>query len=172
MQPNTYTNKSNANRAAKAALEKLVEQNPALLPTERSLQGESGAYFTEVYFDNGPADFNGADIELVGGAFKIIYDPQNPLPEANVDGSPGERTRTKPYEEWEKSDVETPVAVAWAVFDKMGADATRKDAVAAAIAKGVNKNTAGTQYRRWRLAKGLHPRTMRNLPTPPATGAA
>lgn len=67
--------------------------------------------------------------------------------------------KPKPEGSGKKAKVETkpstikgPVAAVHALCDKMKG-AARKDIIAAAVAAGINKFTAATQYQRWRTAK-------------------
>lgn len=64
---------------------------------------------------------------------------------ANADAPKGERA---------KSDAPSPVKTVWETADAMPG-ASRADVVAACVAKGVNKATAGTQFYRWQKARGM-----------------
>lgn len=58
------------------------------------------------------------------------------------------------YTDRNKSTVEGPVAIVWALADA-NPGAKRKEIVEAAMAKGVTRNTANTQFQYWRKARGL-----------------
>ena len=51
-----------------------------------------------------------------------------------------------------KSDVESPTKLVWQLADDM-VGASRKDVIAACVAKGVHPSTASTQYSRWNKAR-------------------
>ena len=63
-----------------------------------------------------------------------------------------EKTKAPSYKAmWsrEHSRVEKPFNVVHSFLDANGADMSRKEAIAALVAKGVNFSTARTQYQRW-----------------------
>jgi hypothetical protein len=68
------------------------------------------------------------------------------------------REAMKPYAKWDFSSCDTPVAVAWEVFGaylREGRIDERKAAIADAMAAGVQRNTAHTQYRLFRVKHGM-----------------
>ena len=60
----------------------------------------------------------------------------------------------RPSANRERSSIEKPCTVVWAIADAMPT-APRKEVVVAAVAKGVHPGTAATQYQHWRKAHGL-----------------
>ena len=71
--------------------------------------------------------------------------PEAPKTEAPKPEAPKSRAR---------SEVTSPVRVAWETFDARRGD-SRKELIAAAIAQGVNPSTAATQYSKWKKARGM-----------------
>jgi hypothetical protein len=61
----------------------------------------------------------------------------------------GKVAEDKPKKNANTSTIESPVAAVHALCEKMKG-AARKDIIAAAVAKGINKYTASTQIQRWR----------------------
>lgn len=68
------------------------------------------------------------------------------------DNAPTPKPRNASTGERAKSDVESPTKLVWQIADSMPG-ATRKDIIAACVAKGVHPSTASTQYSKWNRAK-------------------
>lgn len=143
----TYTTKSNAVRAAKSLAGKLGKEF-----TIGEVQKTAGRWFFEIVSVKHEVQLTPAERELLKD-FAVTYpaapDPKKPLVQ---------RAKMKPFAEWEVSECDTPVAVAWEVyghFHAQGRIDERKAAIAAAMEAGVQRNTAHTQYRRFRIAHGL-----------------
>lgn len=138
----TYSSNSNAKRAALALQAKLPEGSVVSL---------NGKTFT-VYV-NQPEVTVHPDLRAALAEFSVTY-PAPPSPAE----SPIARRNIKPRSLWDESTCVRPVQVAWVVFHRYlraGIIDNRKDAIAEAMAAGVQRNTAHTQYRRFREAHGM-----------------
>lgn len=143
----TYSTKSNAKRAAKTLLAKLPEGFTVEEPKQ---------YLEDWIFDvvSPVAEVQLApDVRDLLAPFSVTYpaiaDETKPL---------FERKPMKPYPQWDLSTCETPVAVAWEIFQgylEAGEIDNRKAAIRDAMDAGVQRNTAHTQYRRFRIKNGL-----------------
>lgn len=83
----------------------------------------------------------------------LIVEPQTPsLWSKGDDNTPTPKPRNASTGERAKSDVESPTKLVWQIVDSMPG-ATRKDIIAACVAKGVHPSTASTQYSKWNRDK-------------------
>lgn len=91
------------------------------------------------------------DLEIVKKAGWLI-EPITPSLFDKGDDKPEPKARNASTGERAKSDVESPTKLVWQIADSMPG-ATRKDIIAACVAKGVHPSTASTQYSRWNKAR-------------------
>lgn len=83
----------------------------------------------------------------------LLVEPITPsLWSKGDDTAPTAKVRNASTGERAKSDVESPTKLVWQIADSMPG-ATRKDIIAACVAKGVHPSTASTQYSKWNRAK-------------------
>lgn len=145
----TYSTKSNANRAAKALIAKLPEGFTV---------GEPKQYLEDWLFEVvsvHPEVSLTPEVREILEPFTVTY-PKAPDQSAPLI-EPASRSM-KPYALWDFSNCDTPVAVAWEIYGtyyESGRIDERKAAIADAMAAGVQRNTAHTQYRRFRIKHGL-----------------
>ena len=72
---------------------------------------------------------------------------------------PGKRTYRRTGESsYPDSTVESPVAIAWAIYDELVAakgvqNIVRKEFIAEAVGAGINQNTASTQFTAWKKGR-------------------
>lgn len=93
-------------------------------------------------------------LEVLEAQVRRLY-PDDPEETAeNANGTPPKaKAKAKPSEAPKKSGVSKRV---WDIADEMsstGSIPTRSEVMTKAIAEGINKATAGTQYSRWRAAR-------------------
>jgi hypothetical protein len=87
----------------------------------------------------------------------ILTEPQTPSLWAKGEDKPepaGKAKRTPSTGVRAKSDVASPTKLVWEIADSMPG-ATRKDIIAACVAKGVHPSTASTQFSKWNRAKNV-----------------
>ena len=138
-----YSNKSNAKRAASTLSAKL-----------------GAAFDVSVTADNTICVISTtAEVALHPTERELLADVEVIWPEAPDAANPVlPRKPMKPYSQWDFSDCETPVAVAHEVYGAYHAAGNlddRKAAIKDAMDAGVQRNTAHTQYRRFRIMMGL-----------------
>lgn len=149
-----YSSLSNAKRAWKTRGPKLGD-NVYPIDVEYDKLPD-GIYTVRVILENEPTELTNEDRDILE-PFAVVYTPRSePI---TGPSKTGPRAKMKPYSEWESSDVDGPCAVAWDIFDDIGRSHPRKEVIKACVDAGVHKNTAGVQYRRWRIKSGLDPRT-------------
>lgn len=139
-----YSSKANANRAAKTLAAKFTKEIESVGTTENN---SLIVHMATPMAACEPEVLNAVEAHEV-------HWPAAPTRE----DSPVKQPNVKPYSEWDFSECETPVAVAHEIFSdfhKRGQLDDRKGAINAAIGVGVQKNTAATQYRRFRIMCGL-----------------
>lgn len=82
----------------------------------------------------------------------LRLEPQTPSLWSKGDDKPEPKARNASTGTRAKSDVESPTKLVWQIADEMPG-ASRKDIIAACVAKGVHPSTASTQYSKWNRAK-------------------
>lgn len=82
----------------------------------------------------------------------LLVEPITPSLWSKGDDKPEAKARNASTGERAKSDVESPTKLVWQIADEM-VGASRKDVIAACVAKGVHPSTASTQYSRWNKAR-------------------
>jgi len=144
----TYSTKANAQRAAKTLISRIPDEFVVSAPYALGDDAWTFDVTTTV------AEVTVApEVKVLLEPFTVIY----PAPPAT--NKPAiRRNPMKPYANWDFSDCDTPVAVAREIFEyyyTVGRIDERKEVLDAAMQVGVQRNTAHTQYRRFRIAKGL-----------------
>lgn len=142
----TYSTKSNANRAANGLRSKLADDFTVGEPIK------AGTRWTfEIVTTRHEVELTPEERELLA-PFAVTH-PAAPTPDDAV-----AHHNIKPFDQWEKSSVETPCAVCAEVFMhhlEQGSIDERKEILNDLVSLGVHRNTAATQYRRFRIRNGL-----------------
>ena len=82
----------------------------------------------------------------------LLVEPITPSLWSKGEDKPEPKARNASTGARAKSDVESPTKLVWTIADSMPG-ASRKDIIAACVAKGVHPSTASTQYSKWNRAK-------------------
>lgn len=82
----------------------------------------------------------------------LLVEPLTPGLWSKGDDKPEPKARNATTGARARSDVESPTKLVWQIADEMP-NATRKDIIAACVARGVHPSTASTQYSRWNKAR-------------------
>ena len=122
----TYKTKSSATRAANAFADAFDAYTLKRVDVDETPEGFVASCVYETSRDNVLAKIDDVDALRIG----IVGEPRN------------------------RSSVAAPCALVWDLAQAIVVDGegARKDVIAAAVAEGVNKYTARTQYQRWHEA--------------------
>lgn len=145
-----YSNPEYATRAAKVAIGKTDHE--ILFPLAVSAkEAENKKWYAQITLEHSKRSANNEQVALLEG-FELVFAGEPKKGEERKGGIEALLPARKAPLVTEHSTVESPVQVVWNFCDENPTMA-RKDIIRELVESGVNKNTAATQYARWKKAK-------------------